>query len=193
MVRPRGFDLDDALWAAVQVFWAKGYEGASLADLTRAMGINRTSLYAAFGNKENLFRLALDRYNAQHMAFAPPILEQADARSVVHDLLSHFADAQTDAPNPPGCLATTAALTGSDASAAVKVELASRRGAYEARLRRRLERAQAEGDLAADQDPADLARFFMTVAHGMAVQATSGASRQELHQVVAAAMRAWPS
>ena len=80
--RPRAFDIDKALDRALKVFWRKGFEGASLHDLTRAMGINRPSLYAAFGNKEALFRRALDRYDSGPAGYVHEALEEPTARAV---------------------------------------------------------------------------------------------------------------
>lgn len=192
MGRHREFDLDIALAQALRVFWTKGFESASLTDLTEAMGITRPSLYAAFGNKETLFRKALDRYEATSMAFLTPALDEPTARRVVERMLYGYADAQTDAAHPPGCLGTNSALVCSEAAEPIRQELIRRRGAGEARLRARLGRAVAEGDLPADADTAHLAGYVMTVVCGMSVQATSGADRDMLHGVVRTALRAWP-
>ena len=192
MGRPREFDVEDALGAALDVFWRKGFEGASLADLTEAMGITRPSLYATYGNKEELFRKALDRYQDTCMGFACVALDASTAREVAERILYGHADAQSDLIHPPGCLGTSAALACSETAEPIRQELIARRQAAEDRLRGRLERARDEGDLPADADPADLARYVMTVARGMAVQAASGADRASLYRIVATAMRAWP-
>src|SRR6202163_2274511 len=102
--RPRSFDVDKALEAATLVFWRKGYEGTSLSDLTRAMGINRPSLYAAFGDKETLFRKALDRYVEGPGAYVREALKQPTARAVTQQLLRGAADLLTDPHHPSGCL-----------------------------------------------------------------------------------------
>jgi AcrR family transcriptional regulator len=191
--RPRAFDIDIALDRALQVFWRKGYEGTSLSDLTKAMGINRPSLYAAFGNKANLFRKALDRYTEGPAAYTHKALDEPTARAVVERLLRGVVDLLADPCTPQGCLAVQSALACGDAADAIRQELISRRAAGEAALRQRLERAIADGDLPADADPADLARYVTTVSQGMAVQAAGGASREELRQVVEMALRAWPA
>src|SRR5881628_3765300 len=190
--RPRAFDVDEALDRALKVFWRKGYEGASLPDLTRAMGINRPSLYAAFGNKEALFRKALDRYADGPASYVREALDEATARDVVERLLRGAAGLLTDPRNPPGCLMVQGALSCGKAGDPIRKELASRRVAGEAAIRRRLERAKSDGDLPADADPADLARYVATVIHGMAVQAASGASRDDLQRVIQTVLRAWP-
>jgi AcrR family transcriptional regulator len=190
--RPREFDIDKALDSALKVFWRKGYEGASLPELTRAMGINRPSLYAAFGNKEALFRKVLDRYVEGPAGYVQKALEVPTARAVAEQLLSGTIDLLTSPRGPRGCLMVQGALACSEAAESIRRELIARRAAGEAAVRRRLERALAEGDLPADASPADLARYLTTVIEGMAVQATGGARREELQRVADLALRAWP-
>jgi len=190
--RPRAFDVDRALDRALQVFWKKGYEGASLSDLTKAMGINRPRLYAAFGDKEMLFRKALVRYVDGPGAYVREALEEPTARAVAERLMRGAVDLLTDPRNPPGCLMVQGALACGEAADPVRRELASRRAAGEVALRRRFKRAKAEGDLPPDSDPADLARYIATIIHGMAVQATGGASRAGLLRVVTITLRSWP-
>src|SRR3954467_8034552 len=191
--RPRAFDPDKALDRALLVFWKKGYEGASLADLTRAMGINRPSLYAAFGSKEGLFRKALDRYAEGPAAYVREALNGPTARAVAERLLGGAVDLATDRRNPRGCLMVQGALACGEAAESVRRELVSRRLAGEPAVRQRCERGIANGDLPADADPADLARYVVAVIQGMAVQAAGGASREELRRVVELALRAWPT
>ena len=192
MGRPRAFDVDQALDRALKMFWRKGYEGASLSDLTKAMGINRPSLYAAFGDKEGLFRKALDRYSHRSAAYFWEALKQPTARAVVERLLRGTADSVTDPHNPRGCLFVQGALACGKEGDSIRRELISRRAAGEVEIHQRLKRAKAEGDLPADSNPADLARFIATVSQGVAVQAAGGATRAELERVVQTALRAWP-
>lgn len=192
MGRPRSFDIDEALNRALYVFWRKGYEGASLTDLTEAMGINRPSLYAAFGNKEALFRKAFDRYVEEKGAYIRNALAAPTAREVVERLLLDGADVLTDPDSPAGCLAVQGALSCGDDADCIRRELAHRRAEAEGWVRERFERAQAEGDLPAESSPADLARFVATVAQGMAVQASSGATRDDLRKVAETALIAFP-
>jgi AcrR family transcriptional regulator len=184
--------LDKALDQATQVFWREGYQGASLSDLTSAMGINRPSLYAAFGNKETLFHRVIDRYAEGRAAYLREALKQPTARAVTEQLLRGAADLLTDPHNPTGCLMVQGALVCGEDADCVRRELVSRRMAVEADLRRRFQRAKKEGDLSSDIDPADLSRYVMTISQGMAVQAAGGASRADLQRVVATAMRSWP-
>jgi AcrR family transcriptional regulator len=191
--RPRTFDVDQALEVALKVFWRKGYQGTSLDDLTTAMGINRPSLYCAFGNKEQLFRKALDRYAEVTGALYREAVAEPAARAVADRLLRGVADLLGDPRNPRGCLAVQGALSCGEAAEPIRRELNARRAATEGIIRERFERAKAEGDLPADADPADLARYLATVAQGMAVQAAGGASRDELQRVAEMALRAWPA
>jgi AcrR family transcriptional regulator len=188
--RPRAFDPDAALDRAMHVFWAKGYDGASLSDLTRAMRINRPSLYAAFGNKEQLFGKVLDRYMNGPVAWFGKALAAPEARDVVEQIFLSTARMAENSSVPPGCLLVQGALACGSASA--RKEVAARRTAAEIALRRRLQRAKREGDLPKNADPAELARYVMTVVRGMAVQSAGGASRTQLHRVAQIALRAWP-
>ncbi len=191
--RPRNFDMDQALDQALRVFWEKGYEGASLPDLTEAMGINRPSLYAAFGNKEELFRKALDRYETGPTAFVARALEEPTARQVADRLLKEGINMVTHPDHPGGCLAVQGALVCGDDAQPIREELERRRKAGEVVIRKRFQRAKAEGDLPADVEPNDLARYVTTVMRGLAVQAAGGATRKELLRVAELAMQAWPS
>lgn len=190
--RPREFNTEEALDRALHVFWQKGYEGASLPDLTEAMGINRPSLYAAFGNKEELFRKALDRYTEQSRKRLEETLSDKSARKAVEKLLYGVADGSACPKSPKGCLLVQGALSCGDEAQSIKQELASRRAATETALRRRFERALADGEFPANVSAADLARFVTTVIHGMAVQSSAGASVDDLRAVAEWALKSIP-
>jgi AcrR family transcriptional regulator len=188
--RPRAFDANVALERAMHVFWAKGYEGASLSNLTQAMRINRPSLYAAFGNKEQLFGKVLDRYMDGPVAYFGKALAKPKARDVVEEIFLGTARMADDPRTPAGCLMVQGALACGDG--AVRKEVAARRAAAELALRRRLQRAKREGDLPKNADPAELAHYVMTVVRGMAVQSAGGATSDQLRRVAQIALRAWP-
>jgi AcrR family transcriptional regulator len=190
--RPRTFDTEQALDQAMLVFWRLGYDRTTLSDLTAAMGINRPSLYAAFGNKEALFKKALDHYARGPAGYDRAALALPTAREVTEALLRGAADVQTRPDMPHGCLAILGAPTCGETSSPIATTLIEARRAGEAELRERFERARAEGDLPADVDPEELAGYIRTVAYGMAVKAATGATRAQLDRVVDHAMRAWP-
>ena len=190
--RVRQFDADEALDRALEVFWARGYEGATLPELTRAMGINRPSLYAAFGNKEQLFHKALGRYQTGPLSFVNEALKKPSARAAVEAIFSGFVRIQRDRSGSRGCMIVSGALACGEAAEPVRRELARLRQATVAALRERFDRAVRESDLPGGTDCASLARYIGTVLNGLAVQAASGATEKELRQVAAMAMRALP-
>ncbi len=190
--RPRAFCVERALDRALQVFWEKGYEGASLSDLTEAMGINRPSLYAAYGNKEELFRKALGRYSQRAESFVGEHLALPTAREAVESFLYAAVDGATCPNNPQGCLTVRCNLAGTEAAESVRQEIARMRGHFEVLVRTRLEQAQAEGEPLPGTNPADLARYVATVHQGLSVQAAGGATREQLRGVVRTVLAAWP-
>ena len=192
MGRPREFDPDVALGAALDVFWRKGFDGASLNDLTEAMGITRPSLYAAFGNKEELFRKAFARYQAIALEFNERALAEPAARQVAERMLYGAADAQTDCEHPFGCLAIQSALNCSDSAEPIRRAVLAIRDVKRAALQARLQRAREEGDLPPDTDPDALVAYLSAVINGMAVLAGTGACRETLYRVVRTALAAWP-
>ncbi|HVJ43840.1 MAG TPA: TetR/AcrR family transcriptional regulator [Dongiaceae bacterium] len=193
MGRHREFDVEKALDAALCVFWRKGYEGASYADLTKAAGVERPALYSAFGNKEALFRRALDRYSERYLGYIPEALQLPTAREVAAHILHSAADLNTRYPDHAGCLGINGVLAGSDEAEPVRQALIDFRAAGQAQLRERFERAKAEGDLPKTAKADALAAFVMAVTHGMAVQAKAGFSRDMLEAVAEQALATWPT
>ena len=177
--RPREFDVDKALERAMDLFWRQGYDGTSLADLTRELGLTRPSLYAAFGSKEALFLKALDLYEAR-AGYRQAALTAPTAGAYARALLEGAADLHGDKRNPPGCLGVQGALACAPQSDAIRRELIRRRKIGERIIRDRLRRAKAAGDLLPAANPADLARFLSIVIYGITIQAAGGATRREL-------------
>lgn len=189
--RPREFDEEKALDAALLLFWRRGYEGTSLSALTEAMGINTPSLYAAFGGKEELFRKVVERYLHRPASYLPNALKEPTARKVVETLFKGAIGMTMNPDHPDGCLLVQGALVSGPDSEKVRKELSTRRAGAEAAVRRRFERAVEEGDLAKRAHPGRLARYVVTVIWGMSVQAAGGATRGELEEVAEDAMRGW--
>jgi AcrR family transcriptional regulator len=192
--RPRAFDRTTALHRAMEVFWAHGYEGASMSDLTAAMGINSPSLYAAFGCKEQLFREAVAYYNeTEGAAIDRALRERPTARDAIAEVLRHNVAAYTDPDKPRGCMIVLAATTSTERSEAVHDHLAGWRTAAEQAFRERIERGIADGDVPADVDAVRIAAFYNAVMQGMAIQARDGADRPKLSAIAEAAIAAWDS
>ena len=191
--RPRGFDTDEALDVALQLFWHRGYEGTSMAALSEAIGVNVPSLYAAFGNKEALFTRVVDRYIEKPASYLAAAMQQPTARAAAEQALQGAIDMAMTPGAADGCLLVQGALAASPAAASIRKQLGQRRAGAEAVVRQRFEHAQAAGDLPADADPAQLARYLMTVIWGMSVQAAGGANRADLEEVAERAMQAWPA
>lgn len=190
--RPRSFDRDEALRRAMEVFWAKGYDGASISELTSAMGINAPSLYAAFGSKEALFREAVALYTETiGTEIWTGIPEAPTAREAIEHFLIATADAYASSGQPRGCLIVLGALHPTDSNAAVREVLREHRADNVDTLRARLERGVEEGELPESFDCESVARFYATVQQGMSIQARDGASRAELMAVAECAMSVW--
>lgn len=188
--RPREFDTAEALAAALRVFWTKGYEGASLSDLTEAMGITRPSLYAAFGNKEALFKQALDLYESEKLAYVRSALDAPTARGVAQRLLEGNIDNIT--AECPGCLRVIASVSCGGQDSPIGQDLRDRTHSIRAALLDRLQRAIDEGDFTTPVEAEELTRYLLAVLQGISVQAGSGASREELQQVAKATLAMWP-
>ncbi|MGY0389326.1 TetR/AcrR family transcriptional regulator [Nocardioides sp. WG-D5] len=188
--RPRSFDEDAVLDAAMRAFWEHGYEGTSVATLEAATGLKAPSLYGAFGSKEALYQSALERYAREHGAVLRP---DGPVREAVAEFLLDAADRFSEGGLPAGCMISTAALGVGAAQRGVATRPARMRAQTLAGIEQRLRRAVDEGELPAETDAGALARLVGAVIQGMSVQAIDGASRADLRALATVAMNVWPT
>lgn len=191
--RPREFDPDKALASALRVFWQQGYEGASMTELTEAMGITKPSLYACFGNKEALFRKALDLYEREKLCYVGTALEAPTAREVAERLLAGAIKTHCGGSDPQGCLGVISMVACTTEAASIREHVISRRASSEAALVERLKRAQTDGDLPASVDATALAQCLLTVLQGLTIKAQGGARPEDLQGVVNTFLALWPT
>jgi AcrR family transcriptional regulator len=173
--RPRSFDRDAALAAAMEVFWQKGFEATSISDLTEAMGINPPSLYSAFGDKEHLFLEAIESYQ-QNRGSSCPYTDEPTARGAIERLLTYMAHDLT-----------------ANTSAALQKVLTQKRLEARDHMRLRIKRGIEEGDVPAGTDVNALSDFYLTIITGMSLQARDGATRKSLIATVEQAMQIFPA
>ncbi len=191
--RPREFCVDHALAQALRVFWTKGYEGASLTDLTEAMGITRPSLYAAFGNKESLFRKALDLYEREKMAYLNEGLAQPTARQVAETMLRGALENVAGEGEPHGCMRVIASVACGPAAQSLHDEIIQRTDVFKQMMVSRFECAKEEGDLPPHIDALGLTGVLVAWLQGISIQANQGIERKDLERLIETALVLWPS
>ena len=190
--RPRAFDRDVALRKAMDIFWAQGYEGTSMTDLTTAMNVASPSIYACFGSKESLFRQAIEMYAELEGAVPLRALKDAPtAREGVAAMLGANADSFADPAKPPGCMIVLAAVAGTTKNDEVRELLLQGRQKMRNLFQHRLEQGVKDGDVPATADVDRIAGFYNTVLQGMSIQSRDGATREELQSTIDCAMQAW--
>lgn len=189
--RPRAFDRDQALEAAMRVFWEKGYVATSVTDLTTAMGIASPSLYAAFGSKEDLFREALDRYDSNFRNLAAEALNSNAPLRHQFERLLHLSARENDRQTPAGCMMLMACEQRAELSPELAEDLSSRRAVAVALMEQRLHRAMETGEVPADIDARAIAEFYGTLQRGLSISAKTGATPEELRSVIASSMAVW--
>lgn len=187
--RPREFDRNQALRQALELFWARGFETTSMADLVVALGIASARIYAAFGSKEALFREAIELYESHEGGFADRALaEEPSVRAAIARLLEEAVQLYTRPGQPLGCMVVSSAVNCSSDNDGVRQWLAEHRRARTASIVQRLQAAVQSGELAGHGDATSLGDYYSTVLHGLSVQARDGASAEQLRKVVALAM-----
>ncbi|MBM0230853.1 TetR/AcrR family transcriptional regulator [Micromonospora sp. STR1_7] len=192
MGRPREFDVERVLESALRVFWTKGYEGTTMADLSAATNLKAGSIYGAFGSKSGLFKQVVDRYRDTVFGYGTAALEADTVREVVRRWLLGAADATTGPDTPPGCLLVQGALVTGDAAAEARADLCARRQAAEVVLTERFASARETDDLPVTVEPRDAAAYVIALSQGFAVQAASGASRADLRRLAELALLKLP-
>ncbi|PIL20798.1 hypothetical protein P775_07770 [Puniceibacterium antarcticum] len=189
--RPLSFDREEVLEKAMLAFWDSGYETTSISDLTAAMGVTAPSLYAAFGNKQELFLEAMRRYAGDHTALEQSMAEAPTARDAITEMLRGAAMLYTGETTPPGCLLASAAATGSPDALAVRDAVAAERRSVRDIILRRIAVDITKGLLPPDTQPETLADLAIAVTQGMSVLARDGADRERLLAVAEAASASW--
>jgi AcrR family transcriptional regulator len=189
MGRPRGFDEAEALDAAMNLFWERGYEGTSMADLAKAMNLSAPSIYAAFGDKRSLFGLAAKRYAEGPGQYQARALREPTLQQVLRALFKNTVDFLTKPGHPSGCMTLTGAMACSVEANSAKELMTGIRKQNEAALKNRLQQARRSGELAAEIDVSDFSRYLSTLLGGFAIQAANGASKAELKRTADMALR----
>jgi AcrR family transcriptional regulator len=192
MARPREFDEDEVLQAALRVFWEKGYESTSLSDLLEAMGLTKSSLYKAFGSKEALFWRVVERYQRDYLGFRHEALAEPTPRRIAERLLYGMTELHSGGLTPVGCLELNAALACSTDTELIRRELVRNRERFRLWLRDRFEETLAIAPLPAGMTSNDAASLIISLIQGLAVQAKAGVSRETSCRVVRAALLSWP-
>jgi AcrR family transcriptional regulator len=191
--RPVAFDRDDVLEKAMRVFWEKGFAGASMSDLTAAMGIASPSIYAAFGSKEGLYREAIDRYVTLSREGLAHIMDLPTARESIEGLLRKAVAAFSRTDVPSGCMVEQTAVEVGDQSPDLAASLREMRAANDENFLARLRKGVEDGDVVVGTDIAAVAAFYTTIRRGLSLSAKGGAGPDEMRSVVNSAMAAWPS
>ncbi|TAV47888.1 TetR/AcrR family transcriptional regulator [Rhizobium leguminosarum] len=186
--RPPAFDRETVLSAARETFWAHGYEGASIADLTTAMGITPQSLYAAFNSKADLYRAALEQYRALGSDTFSALGDPIDTVSAFERILRGSAAIFSAPEHPKGCMISTAVLNCASENAVIADHVAAMRRRSLDAFTARIERGIREGDMKSETNPRALARFLGAIIQGMSVQARDGASLEELLDIAVLAI-----
>ncbi len=187
--RPIGFDKDATLEAAMLLFWARGYEGASMADLTQAMGLSPSSIYAAFGDKHTLFSLAVQRYLDTRAQYATDALRQPTLEKAIRALFHNTVAFLTATGHPPTCMTLAGAMGCSLDAAPARDLMTAVRKQNEAAIRERLQRARKAGELPKEMNLEDYSRYISMLLAGLSIQAANGSTGAELRRTSQMALR----
>jgi AcrR family transcriptional regulator len=187
--RPINFDKDAALEAAMLLFWERGFEGASMADLTHAMGLSPSSIYAAFGDKQNLFALAAKRYLEYRARYAGRALAEPTLEGAVRALFANTVEFLTTAGHPPVCMSLVGATGCSVDATPAKQLMTEIRKQNQAAIKSRLVRARKSGELPKEINVDDYTRYLSTILAGLSIQAANGSTKSELKRTAEMALQ----
>jgi AcrR family transcriptional regulator len=189
MGRPIGFDRDAALEVAMLLFWERGYEGTSMANLTQAMGLNPSSIYAAFGDKHALFQLVVNRYMEIRAQYATKALEEPSLKRVIRALFDNTIAFLTTPGHPPTCMTLAGAVGCSVEAKPAKDLMTEIRKQNQIAMRKRLVKAQQSGELPKGINVDDYTRYLSTIIAGLSIQAANGSTKEELKRTAKMALR----
>jgi AcrR family transcriptional regulator len=187
--RPIGFDKDAALEAAMLLFWERGYEGASMADLTQAMSLSPSSIYAAFGDKHALFSLAVKRYLDSRAQYATKALEEPTLERVIRALFDNTVAFLTAPGHPPTCMTLAGAMGCSVDAAPARDLMTEIRKQNEIAVTKRLLQARKTGELSEDINVEDYTRYLSSILAGLSIQAANGSTKAELKRTAQMALQ----
>ncbi|SEC44380.1 Toluene efflux pump ttgABC operon repressor (plasmid) [Tsukamurella tyrosinosolvens] len=190
--RPRGFDDEEVLSAAERVFWEKGFDGTTLADLREATGLNPGSLYGAFGSKAGLFARVVEHYRQTVAGYIPAALEKESFNEVVRALLEGVIRAATDERTPPGCLLVHSSLSSSGIPDEMRKEIRLQRAGIQSSISERAREAQAKGELSGAVSADGVAAYTLVLSNGLAAAASSGIETRALKEVIELALGRLP-
>jgi AcrR family transcriptional regulator len=187
--RPIGFDRDAALEAAMLLFWERGYEGTSMADLTHAMGLNPSSIYAAFGDKHALFQLVVKRYMELRAQYAVKALEEPTLERFIRALFDNTVAFLTTPGHPPTCMTLAGAMGCSVNAAPARDLMTEVRRQNEVAIRERLLKARKSGELSKDINVDDYTRYLSSILAGLSIQSANGSTKAQLKRTAQMAIR----
>ncbi|MEL6778098.1 MAG: TetR/AcrR family transcriptional regulator [Cyanobacteria bacterium J06597_16] len=190
--RPRAFDTEQALETAMLTFWEHGYQTTSLDELTAAMKITRPSLYAAFGDKEQLFLQAIERYRQRFSArIGSALAEDIETKAAIGLMLQRMVEILTDSTLPRGCFLVNSTVECCGWNDSLQRRFAEYHALTEAAIYERLRQGQIKGELLDKVDIRSLAQFYNGVSQGMAVLAKAQTDPVAIRNIAETAMRAW--
>lgn len=191
--RPRNFDKDQALRIALDLFRKKGFDNTSLDDLTAALNVNKPSLYAAFGNKEQLFSEVLNAYTSGPTAYFHAVFDEPTTQSLVRMLLVKSIELLFYNESPSGCLVVMSTASEALQKVGIQQKLVAGLQQHQQKLIARFEQAEADGELKPTVDSQRLALYVVTLHKGLSLQAINGSSKEDMLQLVEQVIDLWPS